>query len=156
MEADPMGKTTIRPATLDDLDVLMDIGEAMHKESPRFSRMSYSQAKVLQTFIDLINADCGLLVVAEQDGEIIGGIAAMVAPHWFSHDLMASDLALFILPEHRGGMTAVRLIKHYIGWAGEKGAVITQMGISTGVHAEATAAMFSAVGLKQFGYLFEV
>ncbi len=151
-----MGKTTIRPATLDDLDVLMDIGEAMHKESPRFSRMTYSHAKVLQTFIDLINADCGLIVVAEQDGEIIGGIAAMATPHWFSHDLMASDLALFILPEHRGGMTAVRLIKHYIAWAGEKGAVITQMGISTGVHAEETAAMFSAVGLKQFGYLFEV
>lgn len=151
-----MGKTTIRLATLEDLDVLMDIGESMHKESPRFSRMSYSPAKVLQMFIDLINADCGLIVVAEQDDKIIGGIAAIVSQHWFSQDLMASDIALFIVPEHRGGITAVRLVKHYVAWAKEQGAVITQMGISTGVHADETAAMFKAIGLKQFGYLFEV
>ena len=151
-----MGKTTIRMATLEDLDVLMDIGESMHKESPRFSRMSYSPAKVLQMFIDLINADCGLIVVAEQDDKIIGGIAAIVSQHWFSQDLMASDIALFIVPEHRGGITAVRLVKHYVAWAKEQGAVITQMGISTGVHADETAAMFKAIGLKQFGYLFEV
>ena len=143
-------------ATLEDLDVLMDIGESMHKESPRFSRMSYSPAKVLQMFIDLINADCGLIVVAEQDDKIIGGIAAIVSQHWFSQDLMASDIALFIVPEHRGGITAVRLVKHYVAWAKEQGAVITQMGISTGVHADETAAMFKAIGLKQFGYLFEV
>ena len=151
-----MGKTTIRPATHDDLDLLMPIAESMHIESPRYSKLAFSHDKVLQLYITLIDADSCLMLVAEQDGEIIGGVAGMVTPHWFSDELVANEYGVFILPDHRGGMTAVRLVRGYIEWAKSQGAKMIQLGISTGVHVEQTQALYQAIGLKQFSVGFEV
>lgn len=151
-----MGKTTIRPATYDDLDTLLDIGAAMHCESPRFARLEFSNAKVLQLFITLIDSGDGLLLVAERDDAVVGAVAAMVGQHWFSDDIVANEYGVFILPQHRGGMAAARLVRGYIEWAKAKGAKMIQLGISTGVHADETAALYQAMGLKQFSIGFEV
>ena len=122
-----MGKTTLRHATYDDLDLLMEIAEAMHAESPRFSRLSFSPKKVLAFYITLIDQPDSLLLVAERDGVIAGGVAAFVCPHWFSDDVVANEYGVFILPEYRGGMTAARLVRGYIEWAKEKGAKMTPL-----------------------------
>ncbi len=151
-----MGKTTIRPATHDDLDLLMDIAVAMHRESPRFSRLGFSPEKVLNLYVTLIDQPQGLLLVAERDGLVVGGVAAFVSEHWFSDDLVANEFAVFLLPEHRGGMTAARLVRGYIEWAQAQGAKIIQLGISTGVQPVETAALYRALGLKEFSLGFEV
>lgn len=151
-----MGKTTIRTATYDDLDVLMELTESMHAESPRYSRMAFSHQKMINLYVMLIDSAWGLVLIAERDGVIIGGVAAMVTEHWLSNDMIASEFGLFILPEHRGGMTAARLARGYIEWAKEQGAKMIQFGISTGVHTDETAALYRAIGLKQFSIGFEV
>lgn len=149
-------KTTIRTATHDDIGALLDIASAMHAESPRFSRLSFSTAKMMQLFLNLIESDAGLLLVAEQGGNITGGFAGMVAPHWFSDDLVASDFGVFILPEYRGGMAAVRMVRAYIAWAKKRSAKLIQLGISTGVMTGETVELYRAIGLKQFSIGFEV
>lgn len=151
-----MSQTTIRPATLDDLNMLMGIAVAMHRESPRFSKLSFSHAKVQQLFATLVNAPSGLLLVAERDSMLTGAVAAVICPHWFSDELVATEYGVFILPEHRGGMAAARLVRAYVGWAKEQGARLIQCGISTDVHHEETAALYQALGLKQFSIGFEV
>lgn len=148
--------TTLRPATHEDLTALMLIAETMHMESPRFSRLRFSGDKVQKLFVRLTVSPDALLLVAERNGELVGGIAGMVTPHWFSDDLVSNDYALFMLPEHRGGTTAIRLARAYIEWAQAKGAKMIQLGISTGVHAEETAALYKAIGLKKFSEGFEV
>jgi hypothetical protein len=35
---------------------------------------------------------------------VIGGMAGMVTQSWFGNDMVANDLALFIHPDHRGGL----------------------------------------------------
>ena len=151
-----MGKTEIRPATYEDLDILLDIAAAMHRESSRFARLEFSNAKVLQLFITLIESDNGLLLVAERDDTVVGAVAAMIGQHWFSEDIVANEYGVFILPQHRGGMTGARLVRGYIEWAKTKGANMIQLGISTGVHTDETAALYRALGLKQFSIGFEV
>lgn len=151
-----MGKTLIRDATPDDLDLLMDIAQAMHQESPRFSKLAFSEAKVLQLYVGLMELPNGLLAVAEKDGVVVGGVAGIVTEHWFSTDLTANEFAVFILPEHRGGMTAARLVQHYVQWAKAQGAKLIQLGISTGVQPVETAALYRALGLKEFSVGFEV
>lgn len=151
-----MGKTTIRPATYDDLDILLDLSAAMHKESPRFSRIEFSMAKMLSLFITLIDSESGLVLVADRDGAVVGAVAAMVCAHWMSDDIIANEYGVFILPQHRGGMTAARLVRSYIEWGKAKGAKMIQLGISTDVLAEETAALYQALGLKQFSIGFEV
>jgi GNAT superfamily N-acetyltransferase len=147
--------TIIRPATYDDLDMLLLIAKAMQEESPRFSRMTFSQRKMLQLFINLIDSENGLVLVAEVEGEIVGGFAGMVIEHFFTDDLVANDIGLFLIPNARGGTLAARLIKQYIAWAKTKTEFI-QLGISTGVHMEKTAELYQALGLQQCSIGFEV
>jgi GNAT superfamily N-acetyltransferase len=146
----------IREARYDDIDALLALAKEMHAESPRYSLLRFSADKVAGVFRRLIDSPDGLLMVAENSGEIVGGMAAMVTPHWFSDDLVSSDIGLFMLPRHRGGMTAVRLMRSYIEWAKFKGALQIQAGISTGVQVEEAAALYRRMGLKQFSIGFEV
>lgn len=151
-----MGKTVLRPATYADIDQLLVIGMAMHQESPRFSLLPFSVDKVVRLFVSLIDDQSSLLLVAERDGELIGGVAGTICEHWFSEGLIASEYGVFVLPEHRGGVVAVRLIRAYIEWAQGKGVrdEFIQLGITTGVHPEETAELYRRIGLKQFGYAF--
>ena len=147
----------IRPATLSDVPRLVDLGELMHAESPRFSRLRFSPDKLTGTLSHLIESENGLLLVAESDqGEIIGGLAAIAVEHWCSSDMMATDLALFIAPRHRGSRAAAKLVQAYLSWAGRRGIGVVQLGISTGFHVEQTAKLYSLLGLHQCGLIFEV
>jgi GNAT superfamily N-acetyltransferase len=146
----------IREARHDDIPALLTLAQEMHAESPRYSLLRFSADKVAGLFCCLIDSPDGLLLVADNGGEIAGGIAAMVTPHWFSDDLVSSDIGLFMLPRHRGGMTAVRLMRGYIEWAKFRGALQIQAGISTGVQVEESAALYRRMGLKQFSIGFEV
>lgn len=146
----------IRPATIEDLAAMQALGMHMHAESPRFSVMKYDEHKVSLLLRMAINDPAYFLMVAEKNGgDIIGGFLGYVAPMWFSQDLAAADLALFIEQDRRGGMAAARLVRDYIAWARERGAKKITAGISTGVSPEETAKLFEAVGMKLYGYLFE-
>jgi GNAT superfamily N-acetyltransferase len=149
-------KTNIRPATRDDLDLLLEIAEAMHHESPRYVKLIFSHEKMLQLFLNLIYLDNYLMLVAERDdGTVIGGIGGMVTEPFFSTDKVANEIGLFLLPEYRGGTTAARLVKAYVAWAHELGAKLIQLGISTGIYMDKTAALYRALGLQQCSIGFE-
>jgi GNAT superfamily N-acetyltransferase len=146
----------IRPATPQDIDAIIALGARMHSESPRFSKLSYNGEKVRGLMTMAMQDQRYLVLVAESDGELLGGFAGFMAPHWFSDDEVASDLALFVKPDRRGGMAGVRLVKAFVAWAKPRNPKLIQLGISTGVLVEETAQLYRAIGLKQFGYLFEV
>lgn len=148
-------KATIRPATRDDLDMLLMLAQSMHEESPRFSRLRFSQRKMLNLFTVLIESDNGLMIVAEMEGEIVGGFAGIVNEPFFSEDVVANDIGLFLIPYARGSTLAARLVKHYLAWAKTKTEQI-QLGISTGVHMEKTADLYAALGLVEYSRGFEV
>lgn len=142
----------IRPATIDDLPAILELGGRMHLES-RFRALEFDLAKVARVFEQLINSDDGIVMLAEVNGRIVGGIAGVVVEHWFSVSKVAQDFALFIEPEHRGGMLAVRLLRQYEKWAFEQGAVAVEMGINTGVHVEQTAKMLELLGFRSVAVL---
>lgn len=146
----------IRPAEIEDIDRLVALGGLMHQESPRFSRMRYSPEKVQTMLYNMIGNQTGCALVAVKHDEIIGGILGVVYPHWFSEDLVAQDLALFVDPTKRGGIVAARLVRGFIDWAQQRKAKMIQLGITTGVHVEQTARLYSELGLSECGVLFEV
>lgn len=146
----------IREATHDDLPSLLALGARMHAESPRFSRLTFSGARLRQTLAALIDSPQGFLWVGVFDDMVVGGMAGIAAPHWASDDLVASDLALFIHPDFRGGMLPVRLVNRYLWWARtEVKATLRQLGITTGVHTETTARLYERMGLTRCGVLLE-
>lgn len=148
---------SIRQATIDDLGAIIALGKQMHAESGRFGVLAFDEQKVRDRFANLVANDNAFVLVCEQeDGEIVGGFAGYVAEHWYSTDKAAQDLALFVRPDRRGGIAAARMVKAFIAWAKERGALQIVLGISTGVRVEETAALYRSIGLKQFGYLYEV
>jgi GNAT superfamily N-acetyltransferase len=144
----------IRHATRDDLPALVELGRAMASESPRYRRLTYSGHKVGTLLGNMIDSPDGFVMLAALGGEIVGVMAAFVSEHWMSDDRMSSDFGLFILPEYRGGTSAMRMARAYIQWAQSRGAVDISLGISTDVNSDQTARFYRALGLVPAGFLF--
>ena len=73
-------------------------------------------------------------MVAEHGAVLEGGMVGAASEHWACDALVAFDIALFVLPDRRGGIAAARLLKAFAAWCKEQGAVIATAGISTQVH----------------------
>ena len=148
--------TEIRYATNEDVPILMEMIQEAHKESPRYSRLSFNFHKVLELFYSLIVNDPGFAIVAERDGQIIGFMIGFCAPYWGSDDLVASDILVYITPKYRGGSSAKKMVEAFIAWAKEKGAILIQLGVSTGIHTERTVSLYESLGLKRYSIGLEV
>lgn len=145
----------IRAAALTDVGPLVQLGARMHEESPRFSRLRFDAGRLSATLKLLIESDGGFVMVYESGGILLGGMVATIVPHWCSTDLVATDLALYVVPEARGGMAPARLVQRYLHWAKERGATLVQIGVTTGVHTEETARLLEALGLRRCGVILE-
>jgi len=70
-----------------------------------------------------VSGDARLVVVAEAvsvggKGEIIGGIAGLTSPLWFSPQvLFAVEIAWWVREDHRGGTAGIKLLRAFEGWA---------------------------------------
>ena len=144
----------VRFAKPEDLDALVVLGAIMHAESPRFSKLAFAPHRLRATLEQVLQHGF-LMVATELDDTIIGGMAAICLPHWASDDLVATDLALFIHPDHRGGIAPARLVNQYRMWARGKGAKLIDMGVNTGVHPEQTAQFLVRMGWSPVGAILE-
>ena len=109
----------IRRATADDIPSLLVLGEQFADFAP--FGIEYSPEGTAAFITALL--DAGLVLVAEQDGVVIGGLLGALAPLWYSPaTLAASELAWWVAPEHRGGRSAIQLLKGFESWARECGA----------------------------------
>ncbi len=121
----------IRNALESDTKDILRMAKLMHEES-RYKIFNYDDKKIEKLISFLITDDSGILLVAESDNKLIGGIMAMVIEHFFGHDKSSVDFVLFVEPDYRDSKTAMLLIKRYINQARGKGAVDIGIGNSTG------------------------
>lgn len=141
----------IRPAREADCSRMVLLAAQMVKESPRYSRHGFAIDKARQLFQVLLQM--GGLLAAEKDGEIVGFFAGIVSEHFLSHAKCATDVGVFVLPEHRGGTAFLRLVRAFEEWAREQGATEIQLGVSTQVETEQTVRMYERLGytMASFG-----
>lgn len=144
----------IRKATHADLPRLLELGAMMHAES-RFRVLRWNPEKLGRLLEDLIHGEHGFVWVSEKQGDVIGVAVGILLPHWCSDDLTFNDLAVFVVPEHRGGTSAMRLVRAMVTWARTMGAALITLGVSTGVHAEQTGKLFEALGGVCVGGLYD-
>lgn len=136
----------IREMTTEDVKHCIDLGREMHSESV-YRNLDFNEDKlwaIWEQHVQHPNMYC--MRVADQDGEIIGAFVGLRFEHFFGHDLCSSDLILYVTPEHRGGTAAPRLVKEYERWATSMGVKEIQIGVSTGVTVDRTAALFQKLG----------
>ena len=144
----------IRPAQPSDVDRIVEIGAALHGESD-YRDIAYNPVKVGALMESLIQGG-GVVFVAEKAGEVVGGIAGGVTSHWFSDELTGFEYSFFVLPEHRHGLVAMKLILAMKAWCKAMGAKTLRIGITTGINVEGTARFYRHMGFRDAGNLFEL
>jgi GNAT superfamily N-acetyltransferase len=145
----------IRPTEPVDTDYLILLAEMMRAESPAYRRLTIDPEK-LKAIGDqsLLHPDRFCIRVAEHKGRIVGFILGYVNEVYFGHDLVASDLGLFVPQTNRGGRIALALIKAFEDWARDNGAGAVQLGITTGVQPERTGEFYQHLGYSEFGIVY--
>ena len=111
-----MQRTVVRNATEEDVFDVLVLCNSFSKEGPK-SYGKLNSKKTQANLEGMIKADNTEVFVLEKDDEIVGMLVAMISQHLFSDVTIASELAMYINKENRGGMAFARLIKAYEEWA---------------------------------------
>jgi len=139
----------IRPMVEDDIDEVVELAAVMYRESVNYRRLEFSPERVREMVVMVMQN--GFAVVAVKDGRIIGLMAGSLVQPAFSRDLMACDFLLYVLPQHRGGTAAIRLVDAYVQWARQGGVKMITVGVTAGIDNDAAIAFYRAMGFRTSG-----
>lgn len=116
----------IRVATIEDIDELSSMSGRFIAYAPHAKALDVCEADWRAAIAMVI--EHGRVFVAQIDGVIVGMLMAVCTPSWFApKTLVATELAWWMDPEHRGGMSAIRLVKAFEQWAKQSGASVASM-----------------------------
>ena len=124
---------TIRFATPSDVPALVQLGKHMHAIT-RFRTLDYDEARVAQTLTTALaqGKDRYVCVVADDSqGQVVGGLLAVLEKHIFSQQLTASIMHYDVLPEKRMGGYGVRLLKAFEQWCKNRYVAEINFGINS-------------------------
>jgi len=146
----------IRNASHGDINTIVSLGIDCWSET-RYRDFNLDIDKLSLFIATMIEYEDGIVLVAvNNDDEIVGGILAEVFTHFFGHTKAAIDLTIFISKEHRGSSAFYKLIKRYKNVAKDYGVDDIMIGISSNIKVEQTSKMFTKLGFKQIGSLFNL
>ena len=113
----------IRNATIDDIKQIVYLGERFYNESHDVDEIPYDPIDTYKSILEIYNGDHGILLVAEQDGQIVGITAGLVFSWYFnSSHKTGQELFWYVHPDYRKGTIGIRLLKELERQAKEKGA----------------------------------
>lgn len=118
--------TVIRPATMDDVDAIVEMGRRFYPESGYEATAPFCEEQIAG--LAIVTMRDGVMLVAEKDGEVVGMACLHVEPFLFNPSVViAHELVYWIEPEHRGGMMAARMLKAIEEACRAKGATTIRM-----------------------------
>jgi L-amino acid N-acyltransferase YncA len=144
----------IREATHADIPALVALAKRMHGASIH-ADLLWDEPKMRGLLPGLIDNPGCLALVAERAGEVIGGFLACEEEMFFSREKFSCDLAVFVAPEHRGGMAAARLINAYVAWGKSRDVRCINAGVASGINHDVSIALFHRLGFVTTGVTLE-
>jgi hypothetical protein len=146
----------IRRATIGDFDDLLLSLNRLHQESV-FRNIPINGNK-LKSFVTSFIADPrSICIVYESVAcKIDGMLLGYVKPYFFSDELGAWDIALYVRPERRGSMIAFKLWREFKARSTELGARVLWSGTSAGIAPARTRKFFTGLGMAEVGSLYRL
>jgi hypothetical protein len=147
----------VRSPSLDDFKQFNDLG-IWFQENSNYKNCGWSDGKsygFLKSGSDPLSDT--FLLVAEDDGEIIGFFLGNVVEYFFSDKKIAQELAIVFKPDKRTGIVrAVKtMISSFCKWAEEKDALEVAFGITSGIAGKGYKGLLERSGFQQVGLLFK-
>jgi GNAT superfamily N-acetyltransferase len=132
------------PAKFDELFVLIEqmIAEAEFKDA------ILNKDKIKDLWAMSENA----IYLAQENDKLIGFIAGMIQPYFFSERKRVTDMGFFVQPEYRGSSAAIKLIKALENWARQNNVVDICLGQTTAFKLEETQKFYNRLGYKTVGF----
>lgn len=129
----------------------------MHAESGSFGGIPFDDkatARTIASFLDPeSNARAAFVAVDDQDTPV-GGALVMLVPYYFSLGHYVTELALYLIPEVRGGTAALRLVRHMERWGKQRGALQARVGVTAGINNHVANRLYSHLGYEAGGAVF--
>jgi len=92
------------------------------------------------------------IFVATKENKIIGFIAGVIGPYFFSTKKRVSDIGFYVIPECRGSRAALRLLSTLEGWAKDNNVADVCIGQTTAVNMEKTQQFYNRLGYNTVGF----
>ncbi len=140
----PEGEPTVRRATAEDIDALLDLYEAVAAEGRYIAReLPVDRDSLRPTWAESIGDQDGAWFIAEVDGETVG--SASIQGRGVAH------LGMQVARSHRGRGIGSSLLEASIEWARQAGA--HKIALEVWPHNEAAIALYEKFGFEREGYL---
>ena len=147
----------VRYWDMKDLPRLIELGEIMHQESPRYRHIPYDPNTLKHLAKQGIrNPHMITCVVAENDdGYIIGMMIVAVQPYFFSTAVYLVDYLLYVDPAHRNSiLVPSALVDKAMEWGRARDVLEFKFGETTGVNPEAVEKFYRYKGFEKAGTLY--
>ena len=145
----------VRTAKLPDVPALVALGQKFIKEAPNYSGRKFD-ANALQQNLENIVGGQGAIFVAENKGEIVGGIVCLTTKDWFNNDVIAFEQVFYISPEYRATQASFLLIEAFIAWSKNMRASRIQCGTTTGINTRGCIRLYEHFGFTQYGTVLDL
>ena len=122
----------------------------MHAESS-YSALEFSESRLREIFDEYLSSPNKMVFIAIRDGEPLGLYAGYLSKYYFSDELVANDIAWFVVKERRGSRVGLRLLDCFEHWAKERGASEVRIGYSTDINPDAFDSLMHKRGYSRVG-----
>jgi GNAT superfamily N-acetyltransferase len=135
----------VRPAVLADIPQLLRFGKHFVGAAPYGGKAD--EASICSQLRRCI--DEGLAFVADKDGQLIGGIVGISSALWYDQSTrVAAELAWWVEPAHREGLTAFKLLNAFENKAKELGHSKCVMMLITLMQGESIGRIYERRGFR--------
>lgn len=144
----------VRPAEPYDVEACVELGRALHQESPRYRDFPYNEGAIYK-LADLCftNPDYAGFV-AEKDGEVVGMVTGAMSNYFFCDLKFAADFTFYVKPECRGTSAAFRLLSAFCLWAKLMGCKEVRFGVTTAIKPEIAGRLYTKMGFVPEGTIY--
>mgnify|MGYP002630676702 CR=1 FL=1 len=147
----------LRAPTAADFPQIDSLGR-WFQENSLYEDCGWSSAKAFHWVREGEKSDSStFMVVAEEDGIIVGFFLGNIVEYFFSEKILAQDLVLVFKPSYRDGIgDHIRtMIGNFCNWAEQKNAHEVCIGITSGIAGSGYGKLIKRLGFSEVGTIMK-